>query len=200
VQAPLGLGRNQRRAASFCPHGGATFLYDGYRREWVTQRCRTRLGTGRARRRPSLQPPWVPCVVVQHDEARDTSEIRSDHAGLVGGDRNRRPTCHPALWRRACTPNGKSSTRDCPGSPDGTLSSGTAYSQADSTQSAAQGDWLLKAGIECPEFPAQSFYTTPCRHEGLPTPIRAFWRPAFSALRLCSQLRGVPKTPLHRRS
>ena len=35
---------------------GVTFLYAGYRREWVTQRCRRRLGTGRARRRPSLQP------------------------------------------------------------------------------------------------------------------------------------------------
>jgi hypothetical protein len=134
-----------------------TFLYAGYRREWVTQR--RRLGTGRARRRPSLQPPWALRVVVQDDEARDTSEVRSDHAGPAGGDRNRRPTRHPALWRRACAPNGKSSTRDCPGSPDGTLSSGTAYSQAATTQSAAQGGWLLKAGIECPEFPAQGLYT-----------------------------------------
>ena len=87
--------------------------------------------------------------------ARDTSESRSDHAGLAGGDRNRWPARHPALWRRACAPNCKSSTGDCPGSPDGTLSGGTAYSQAASTQSAAQGDSLHKTGIERPEVPAQ---------------------------------------------
>jgi hypothetical protein len=167
AQAPLGLGRNQRRAASFCPHGGRRDVH----LRWLPprmgySRCRRRLGTGRARRRPSLQPRWAPCVVAQDDEARDTSEIRSDHAGFAGGDRNRWPTRHPALWRRACAPNGKSSTRDCPGSPDGTLSRGTAYSQAASTQSAAQGDWLLKAGLEYPEFPARSLYTTPYRHEG----------------------------------
>lgn len=32
--------------------GGVTLLYAGYRQEWVTQRCRRRLGTGRTRRRP----------------------------------------------------------------------------------------------------------------------------------------------------
>jgi hypothetical protein len=65
-----------------------------------------------------------------HDEAGDTSEIRSDHAGLAGGDRNRRPTRRPALRRRACVSNSKSSARNCPGSPDGTPFNGTAYSQA----------------------------------------------------------------------
>jgi hypothetical protein len=119
-----------------------------------------------------LDAPARPCLLGRatsvvaprsrpHDEAGDTREIRSDHAVLAGGDRNRRPTRRPALRRRACAPNGKSSTRDCPGSPDGPLSSGTAYSEAASTQSAAQGDWLLKAGIEFPEVPAQSLYTTP---------------------------------------
>ena len=85
-----------------------------------------------------------------HDEAGDTSKIRSDHASLAGGDRNRRPTRRPALRRRACAPNSKSSARNCPGSPDGTPFSRTAYSQAPSAQSPAQGDRLLKAGIKWP--------------------------------------------------
>jgi|SRR5580704_12396427 len=96
-----------------------------------------------------------------HGEAGDASKIGSDHAVLAGSDRNRWPARHPALWRRACAPNCQSSTGDCPGSPDGTLSGGTAYSQAAGTQSAAQGDWLLKTGIERPEVPAQ--YPSPPR-------------------------------------
>jgi hypothetical protein len=85
-----------------------------------------------------------------HDEARDTSKIRSDLASLAGGDRNRRPTRRPALRRRACAPNDKSGTRDCPSSSDGTLFIGTNHSQATSAQSPVQGDWLFKAGIKCP--------------------------------------------------
>jgi hypothetical protein len=83
-----------------------------------------------------------------HGEAGDASKIGSDHAVLAGSDRNRWPARHPALWRRACAPNCQSSTGDCPGSPDGTLSGGTAYSQVASAQCPAQGDWLLKAEIK----------------------------------------------------
>ena len=66
--------------------------------------------------------------------------------GIIG------PARHPALRRRARAPNGKSSTRDCPGTPDDTSFSGTACSQAASAQNGpAQSDGRLKAGIECRE-------------------------------------------------
>jgi hypothetical protein len=93
---------------------------------------------------------WTATLLATHNQdpqfLRQAVKCRID--GLLFRPASSTEFVEQALLLAACAPNSKSSARDCPDSPDGTPFSRTAYSQAASAQSSAQGDWLLKAGIK----------------------------------------------------